>query len=209
MNKKTFLVLLILFCFLISHPPHRAHGEITGTKLVVIPKFIFPAEAYFTISVEVVNAYKVYAYQLYLNWSAPILNVTSITQGPFLTADGRYSTSFVQKKFNEQGYLLVGCTQTTADMRTAQSGNGTLVNLIFLVEKTGNTILHLYDTKLLDFYGASYTHTTEDGHVVNENPNEVIIFNDEYIKIIILGYAVAFPLNDKILGPKGKITYSK
>lgn len=209
MSKKALLILLILFCFLVNHPSHRGHGEVIGAKLVVTPQFIFPTEVYFTVSVEIIDAYEVYSYQLYLNWSAPILNVTSITQGPFLTADGVYPTSFTQKKFNEQGYLLVGCTQTTGDMRTAQSGNGTLVNITFLVERSGNTILHLYDTKLLDFYGAWYTHTTEDGHVVNEDPDELIIFSDEYVKIMTLGYAVAFPRNDKIPGPRGKITYSK
>ena len=103
-----------------------------------------------------------------MNWTNPIPNVTSITQGPFLSRNGVFGTTFIQKKYNADGNLLVASTQTTGNPSTAQSGNGTLATIKFIAETTGTTTLHLYDTKVLDFFGADYEHVTEDGWFSNE-----------------------------------------
>jgi hypothetical protein len=165
---KLILVLFALLCF--STLSQIVHCDIPPeAKLVVTPEYSTTTTGvYITVTVDIVNAYNVYSYQFYMNWSIPILNVTSITQGPFLSKNGKYSTSFVQKKNNTEGYLLVGCTQSTGDFTTAQSGNGTLANITFLVETTGSTTLHLYNTKVKDFYGTAYTHSTDDGYFSNE-----------------------------------------
>ena len=167
MKVKFILVLFVLLCSLAPYQTARCPYSpyiSPQAKLVVTPKFSTITTGV-QITVDIVDAYEVYSYQFYMNWSIPILTVASITQGPFLSGGGRYSTSFVQRKYNNEGYLTVGCTQNTGSSKTAQSGNGTLVIITFLAAMTGTTTLHLYDTKVKDFYGAKYDHITEDGYV--------------------------------------------
>lgn len=169
MKVKFILILFVLLYFSTLCQTGRCpYSPYTSpeAELVVTPKFsTVTTGVQVTFTVDIVDAYEVYSYQFYMNWSIPILSVTSITQGPFLSGGGRFSTSFVQKKFNNEGYLLVGCTQSTGDFTTAQSGNGTLANITFLAETTGTTTLHLYNTKVKGFYGAEYRHITDDGYV--------------------------------------------
>lgn len=166
--KKIFMLALIIA--FISFPlVQLGNCQPPQTKLVVTPQFsTTTTDVYITVTVDIVNAYNVYSYQFRMNWTNPILNVTSITQGPFLSRNGAFGTTFIQKKFNADGNLLVGSTQTTNDPTTAQSGNGTLATITFIAEKTGTTTLHLYDTKILDFFGVAYDHVTEDGLFSNE-----------------------------------------
>jgi len=169
LKAKFTLVLFVLLYFSTLYQtgqcPYNSYTS-PRAELVVTPKLsTIITGTLFTCTVNIVDAYEVYSYQFYMNWSIPILDVTSITQGPFLSKGGAYSTSFVQKKFNTEGYLLVGCTQTTGDLNTAQSGNGTLATITFLAETIGSTTLHLYNTKVKDFFGAEYNHITDDGYV--------------------------------------------
>jgi len=166
---KFTLVLFVLLYFSTLYQtgqcPYNLYTS-PRAEIVVTPKLsTIITGVLFTCTVDIVDAYEVYSYQFYMNWSIPILDVTSITQGPFLSKGGAYGTSFVQKKFNSEGYLLVGCTQTTGDLSTAQSGNGTLVSITFLAETIGSTTLHFYNTKVKDFFGAEYNHITDDGYV--------------------------------------------
>ena len=200
MKGRLMFVLFALLCF--STLSQIVHCDAPPEPmLVVTPQYSTTTTGvYITVKVDIVNAYMVYGYQFYMNWSIPILNVTSITQGPFLSKNGFYSTSFVQKKFNTEGYLLVACTQSTGDFSTAQSGNGTLATITFLVETTGTTTLHLYSTILRDFYGTHYDHTTDDGYFSNEI-HEVNVDSNFFI-VITRSNSVVYNFSLDTLGTK-------
>ena len=142
----------------------------TTTVYIYPPMCVrLPAET-FTVDVKIANVRGLWAYEFKLKWEPDLLDVTSVTEGPFLNAEGTYNTFFVPKIWNEpdpmglSGYIYIACT-LMGEPRTAEaSGNGTLATVEFRVLKTGNCTLDLYDTMLLDYDLLDMPHTTEDGY---------------------------------------------
>ena len=123
-----------------------------------------PVSESFTVNVTAGNVEDLYSYEFYMNWSAPLLDVTSVAEGDFLSqADG---TTFYQEIYNDEGYIYANCTITGAG--TGVTGSGTLANVTFLVEDNGNSTLHLYDTLLLNSTSSQIIIETVDGWFTNE-----------------------------------------
>lgn len=62
-------------------------------------------------------------------------------------------------------YIIVGCT--LLGKSEGVTGSGALATVTFLVEAGGESILDLYDTRLLDHFGNDLTHMAEDGYFSN------------------------------------------
>lgn len=125
---------------------------------------------HFTIDIKIAGVKRLYTYEFKLTWDPNLLNVTSVTEGPFLNAEETYKTLFVKKMWNEpdpmgfSGYIYVACTLMGEPATAAASGDGTLASVEFLVKKEGHTSLDLHDTKLLDYDQRDIPHTTESGY---------------------------------------------
>ena len=169
MKEKT-----LLLAFLIMLPPFSwAVTNVAGqaaTRVYADPteNTASPGEL-FIIHIKVSNVKGLWAYEFKLKWEPDLLNVTSVTEGPFLNLEGAHKTFFVRKMWNDpdpmgfSGYIYVTCTLMGEPPTAVASGDGTLATVEFLVKKEGSTPLDLYDTKLLDYELHSITHTSEDG----------------------------------------------
>ena len=130
-----------------------------------------PVGGKFNVSVNVAEMEDLYSYELYLNWSAPVLNVTSIVEGDFLKSQPG-DTVFHQEIHNDEGYIRVRCERTgTAGV----SGGGTLANITFQVESIAKSTLHLYDTSLFAPDGNPLRHMTIDGFFNNVKIHDIAV----------------------------------
>jgi len=133
----------------------------------------------FTVGIKVADVKNLYTYQFRLSWEPSLLDVTSVTEGPFLNAEGTYMTSFTAHKYNTpdplgvSGYVYVACTLLGEPATAAASGNGTLATIEFLAKEEGNTSLHLYYTMLVNSLIEEMPHGTEDGYstIIPEIPS--------------------------------------
>ena len=127
-----------------------------------------PVGGSFTLNVSVTEMVDLYSYEFYMNWSAPLLNVTSVVEGDFLS-DG---TKFYEEIHNNEGCIYVNCSRTGA---TGVTGGGTLAEVTFLVEDEGNSTLHLYDTTLLDSAQNPLISMTIDGFFTNLKTHNIAV----------------------------------
>lgn len=186
----TFLIFLSIFSWAIANT-----GSQVETKIYVDPTIgtANPGET-FSVNIKIANVEGLYDYEFRLKWEPDLLDVTSITEGPFLNAEDTYSTFFVAKEdFPSVGHLYVVCTLMGEPRTAAASGSGTLATVEFLVEKKGFTSLRLYGTLLEDYDRNKMPHTTEDGYF--QHPFPEISINPSSIVDPSLGPGNTFNVN--------------
>jgi len=154
-------------CFFDSYFDNRPPIRIDPEKVTDVA-----AGGSFMINVSVAEMTDLYSWEFCLNWSAPVLNVTSVAEGDLLKSqpDG---TQFYHEIHNEEGYIYANCTRTGT---TGVTGNGTLAQITFLVEQDmANSTLHLYDTLLLDPTKNALHSMTIDGFFTNEKIHNIAV----------------------------------
>jgi hypothetical protein len=135
----------------------------TTTKLSVTPGnlgMLYAGDT-FTISITVEDVVGLSSYDFKLVWDAFVIRPLEVSQGPFLSQDGMYSTFFLYKiemTYDRMiaGEMMMG-PQTT-------SGSGTLATITFVVVGAGGTSIDLYASKLLDIDVVNMPHSEFDGH---------------------------------------------
>lgn len=165
MNRKRpiWLLLIIMFCinFLLVD---RASSSPPVTKIYVDPVSATAAQGgSITISVKVVEASDFYGYQFYLGWNSPVLEVTDVREGDFPGRSGVYPTSFIEKRYNNEGYILVSGTLKGA--AKGVDGSGTLAIITFTVESSDATGLFLYNVIVNNSFLVHAPLVLEDGYV--------------------------------------------
>lgn len=116
----------------------------------------------FSIEINITDALETWAWEFKLSWNASVLNITDITEGTFLSQN-IYSTAIFNNTHYDEGWTMVG--SSLLEPALPSSGNGTLVIINFTTISGGDTVLHLYDTYLLDNDSYNYNHETRDGSV--------------------------------------------
>jgi hypothetical protein len=179
LKAKSFLLLFLIILPILGWAATGVKGQ-EETKLYVSPVIVSVGLGEtFTVDVKVANVLNLYTYQFRLSWEPSLLDVTSVTEGPFLNAEGTYKTSFTPRIYNTpdpfgvSGYAFVACTLLGEPATAAASGRGTLATVEFLVKEEGNTSLHLYDTKLISSLMVEMSHGTEDGYFQSLPPPEI------------------------------------
>jgi hypothetical protein len=119
----------------------------------------------FEVNVSISNVADLYGWQLSLSWSASLLNVTNVMEGPMLRSSGN-STFFSPKVDAAAGNLSALCTRllSLGSSVTGVSGDGTLMTVQFKVIASGSCDLVLYDTQLRDPNIKAINHTVQDGY---------------------------------------------
>lgn len=134
--------------------------------------FVYPSSSTvaagrtFSIDVKISGVVDLYGWEFKLSWDPNLLDVVNITEGSFLKQGG--TTFFSWKMNNTVGYILVDCTLLGSV--PGVSGDGTLASVKFYAEKEGSSILHLYDTKLVNSMELPIPHTASDGSVTISKP---------------------------------------
>jgi len=125
----------------------------------------------FTININVSDVIDLYGWEFKLGWNLTLLDAVSVTEGSFLKSGG--NTFFVYKIFNTEGYILVDCT--LLGNTSGVSGDGILATVEFDVECRGETILDLYDTKLVNSFEQLIFHEVIDGTIRVMNAHFTLI----------------------------------
>ena len=179
LKAKSFLLLFLIALPMFGLAAPSVEGQ-EEPKLHVSPPIVSAGFGEtFTVNIGVANVLNLYTYQFRLSWEPSLLNVTGITEGPLLNAEGTYKTSFTPRIYNTpdpfgvSGYAFVACTLLGEPATAAASGSGTLATVAFLVKEEGNTSLHLHDTKLISSLLVEMSHGTEDGYFQSLPPPEI------------------------------------
>jgi len=123
----------------------------------------------FTININVSNIEGLHGWSIKLRYNPALLytNSSLIREGSFLKSGG--STLWAPPRI-EEDYLAIGSMIT--DYAWAD-GSGTLANVTFVVRRRGETILHLFATKLDDVDINPILHTSQDGYFRNMEPTQL------------------------------------
>lgn len=167
--KSVFLLLVLIFStsFL---------TELSASAVTTV--FVYPSSSTvavgqtFFIDVKISDVVDLYGWEFKLGWNPNLLNVTDVTEGPFLRQGG--STFFSKKINNTAGYILVDCTLLGSVLGV--SGGGTLATVKFYAKGEGTSVLDLYDTKLVNSLEQPIAHTANDGSVtVSKSVGGIVI----------------------------------
>lgn len=120
----------------------------------------------FTVDVKAEMVYQTDSYNVSMQWDPVLLEVTAVTQGPFLSNNSQIPTTFTSDIDNILGTLEVQEVQTGGSP-PGVGGNGTLFSVTFLAIGTGQCALHPYNTSLR-YSSTEISHSALDGHFNNE-----------------------------------------
>lgn len=146
--------------------PEAAFGDQT-TVVAVDPKITVkaPGES-FNVTITVTDVAELFAWEFNMTYSPSVLNITAVTEGPFLKQAG--NTAYLEPSFNnETGWVAYGRSLLPFP-ETGASGTGILAYVTFKVETEGKTELRLVDTKLRSWNAGAgelvqIQHTSSDG----------------------------------------------
>jgi hypothetical protein len=153
--------------------------------------------------VTISNVYDLYGWQFRLNWTAGLIEVVKVAEGPFLKLGG--STYFYWDVNASAGRMIADCT--LLGNVPGVSGNGTLATITFNVKGVGESPLALWDVVLLNsleqsiscqvISGYGYFKAAHDVAVtaVNVSPLTVVPGDIVYIDVTVQnkgGYTESF-----------------
>jgi hypothetical protein len=142
------------------------------------------------LNITAINATSLHEFKLNLSYDTAVVNCTNVQEGDLLEAAGNTTMQYTID--NMSGNLYVSANLTSAD---STSGNGTLVELTFLVTGEGETTFHVYDVTLYDAAGSALSYVTYDGYFNNK------VNLDFSMPLILLAVSVASVLlNGKVEG---------
>jgi hypothetical protein len=120
----------------------------------------------FNVSISVINATDLYAWQLTVPFPTAIINALNVTEGPFLKSGGTTDFEFgIIYTFNvTHGVVLMSCNITDG---TGVDGDGDLATITFHVEDFGEASIPIIEEVLYDSMGNTLAHDTFDGYFNN------------------------------------------
>jgi len=213
-GKKSFFLLLAALLVSAVIPTNVAVASPTA-KIYVDPpvKGAAPGE-FFTVDIKISDVTGLYSYDLILTWEPAILDVTSVTEGTFLSRDPRAYQTFSQARINNtMGWIYFTCTVKGDILAAAASSSGKLATVKFQVKAIGGTVLDLREsfdigwpplsrpTKLRDYYLESIPYTLEDGYFVYPTPKLFVDPPDILDPTLLVG--TSFSINISVIDAEG------
>jgi hypothetical protein len=171
MKLKVIPITIILLTLILATntqiPPAQSTPE--ETKLYPSPQKITanPGEN-FTVEIIIENVRYLYTWQVYINWTTQILEVTNVQEGPFLSRDGVYDTSFINYTYNDLGLLAMYDSLRAEPPANSATGSGTLAIITFRVKALGASPIDLWNTLMINAYThINIPHEVIDGYFQN------------------------------------------
>jgi len=170
--KKTtqLITLTILATLLISTTIHTQTTKAETTFLYFDPD---PSTEEvgntFTLSFEIKDSPRIYAWYANITWDTTILNITRISEGSFLNQGGVRRTNFAKNINYTAGWAYFGCGLLGEPASAQPSGSGVLAEIKFIVLSRGETYIHFASSSLYDYWTdptnpVSKPHTAKDGY---------------------------------------------
>jgi hypothetical protein len=198
------LTLMLIPTFIHGNFDWRDAYAASSTTVSVSPSTITASVGQnFTVNVTVSNVYDLYGWQFRLNWTAGLIEVVKVTEGPFLRLGG--STYFYWDVNATAGRMVADCT--LLGNVPGVSGSGTLATITFNVKGAGQSPLTLWDVVLLNSFEQSITCQVVSGYgyfkaahdvavsAVNVSPLTVVPGDIVYIDVTVQnkgGYVESF-----------------
>jgi len=154
------LTLMLIPTFIYGNFVWRDAYAASSTTVSVSPSTITASVGQnFTVNVTVSNVYDLYGWQFRLNWTAGLIEVVKVTEGPFLKLG---STYFYWDINATAGRMVADCT--LLGNVPGVSGSGTLATITFNVKGVGQSPLTLWDVVLLNSFEQSITCQVVSGY---------------------------------------------
>jgi len=174
---------LLLFLVLISELAVTFSAQAATTIVSVYPSSVTAGVGQdFSINVNIQSVLNLYGWEFKLNWSASLLDVSSVIEGSFLRTGGDTFFSYIVN--STEGYVIVDCTMLGTI--PGVSGDGVLATMTFHVKNSGECLLGLYSIVLLDSLEAPIVCQDTDGFWQSSVPHDVAITDVNISPIIIL-----------------------
>jgi hypothetical protein len=170
MKFKAILLAIILLTVILTADAKILPVQSTPeTKLYPKPqKITANSGETFQIEIFVENVRYLYAWQVFINWTAQILEVVDVQEGPFLSRDGVYKTAFVNYTYNDVGSLLMYDSLRAEPPANSATGSGTLAIIKFRVKALGGSPIDLWNTIMINGYTDKHIpHEVIDGYFQN------------------------------------------
>jgi len=155
----------------------------------------------FEVNITITNVNDLYAWEFTLSFNPAVLEVNSVTQGPFLkdAVENLYGTKFIGKKENPYGRVRALCMLlpdapppggTGEYPPEGVDGSGVLATIEFQVVGNGTCILEMFNTVLETITGGQndpIPHTAADGIFDNRvnRPPPTADFNVTHLGMIM------------------------
>jgi hypothetical protein len=170
-NLKASIILMVLVGAFIL--PALAEINSVGTYFAVSParNIVKAVGESFTIDINIVNApvNDTQAWEVTLEWTNTVLNITNVQQGTFFQG---YNVTFISTPLSSAqlaGKIAIGAAIQGSPSNlpaTAPGLTGQLCNVTFSVLSAGTSALDLKDTKLANRAGAGTDYPNNDGFFV-------------------------------------------
>jgi len=188
------LTIILFLTFIYGNFGWQSTSEASSTTVSVSPSTVtaFVGQN-FMVNVTVSNVYDLYGWQFRLNWTAGLIEVVNVAEGPFLRLGG--STYFYWDVNASAGRMVADCT--LLGNVPGVSGSGTLATITFNVKGVGQSPLTLWDVVLLNSFeqsilcqvvsGYGYFKAAHDVAVtaVNVSPLTVVPGDIVYINVTV------------------------
>lgn len=115
----------------------------------------------FTVSIDISSVADCYAWEVEIAWEPELLELVSVTEGPFLASGG--STFFASTVDQIFGEAMFGAT--LFGPIPGVSGDGVLASVEFLVQEAGKCDLPFLRSELVDSALVDITHSANGGYV--------------------------------------------
>ena len=192
MLKPILLVTLTVMFLLIPFPVSRVTAQ--AASLSVLPEGVYgliPAIS-FSVDIVITDVVDLRTWQFVLYYRSSVLNLTSVTEGPFMKSDGAstfMATEFTYDYNATHGRILASCVRTSPS--TGIDGSGIAATVTFYTLDYGFSLLHLgsnlddpdYFCKLIDSFSQLIPHTRNDGQAYVGTRNVAITSIDTPIVI--------------------------
>jgi len=168
----TILILLLMMVMTASMDPAAA----ATTTLYVDPSSIIDTSlapgSNFTTNINVNNITDLAGFEFSLNYTTTVLSAKEITLGSFFPSN---SVILHEETNDTLGYVRYVVNVPFGSLGI--NGSGTLATINFTVESTGETILNLSFTELLDSSANVIAHEVNDGYFSNLEVHDLAVID--------------------------------
>ena len=183
-----FLLTVMVASFLTMNQIGQIKANETLPVIQILPsKYnIENISTFFPINITISNVTDLYGWEVKICYLKNIIRCINVTEGPFLRSSNEtfWVPPVINNEYNEtHGMVHLACTLIRKV--PGVSGSGTLATLVFHAVGSGNTTLHLFDTKLADSHTSSIPHETSDGSVEVSEFHDLAVIGITPLKTIV------------------------
>lgn len=192
-RRKSLLWSSLLFVLLASLFRVGTISQAATEPTISVDPIISYAEVgeHFNVSVKIVEALNIYAWQVHLVFNNTVLECINATEGNFLATQPE--TDFYKTIDNTGGYI--GFSTSTRGEYPGVNGHGTLGSVEFVVQAEGECVLNITSplSYLIEIYPPPVPPGKEPTHKIYPNKEDGLFFNVKAPPLAEFTYSPSVP----------------